>query len=179
MRRLKVTWGKQSLTGFRRWRGGWRGLLRKEALSSEPDRAEIVALILTLHGQSRLPRMQIREVVSEHITLPLQEALSRGWGSVMTACTAAFSLRSAAASSPRRGRWSGVGRWCRTTRGVGQLNGYQVLKGDVAWRSSRVSLSCSHAVGYNWLADQRQSRRLSGGKTKPSLIVAERTESLA
>lgn len=111
-----------------------------------------------------------REVVSEHITtLPLQEALSRGWGSVMISSYGGIlnfleaqlrfiitskgevypGVQGAVPHNPEV--WAA--QWLSSTH-----------KGDVAG-GCRVSLSrlCS---GLQLAADQRQSRRLSGGKNR-------------
>lgn len=111
-----------------------------------------------------------REVVSEHITtLPLQEALSRGWGSVMISSYGGIlnfleaqlrfiitskgevypGVQGAVPHNPE----VGAAQWLSSTH-----------KGDVAG-GCRVSLSrlCS---GLQLAADQRQSRRLSGGKNR-------------
>lgn len=112
-----------------------------------------------------------REVVSEHITtLPLQEALSRGWGSVMISSYGGIlnfleaQLRFIITS---KGEVYPGGARCGAAqpRGVGAAQWLSSThKGDVAG-GCRVSLSrlCS---GLQLAADQRQSRRLSGGKNR-------------
>ncbi len=112
-----------------------------------------------------------REVVSEHITtLPLQEALSRGWGvgdDQLVRRHSQFPRSAASLHHHLEGGGVSGGARCGAAqpRGVGAAQWLSSThKGDVAG-GCRVSLSrlCS---GLQLAADQRQSRRLSGGKNR-------------
>lgn len=110
-----------------------------------------------------------REVVSEHITtLPLQEALSRGWGSVMISSYGGIlnfleaQLRFIITAKGEV--YPGVqGAVPHNPEVWGQLNGYQVLTKEMLREAAEFRYPV-YAVGYNWLQTNGKAADYLAGK---------------
>ncbi|MFU7351647.1 esterase/lipase family protein [Pseudomonas paraeruginosa] len=115
-----------------------------------------------------------REVVSEHITtLPLQEALNRGWGSVMISSYGGI-LNFLEAQlrfilTPKGELYPGVqGAVPHNPLAWGQLQGYQPLTKEMLQQAADFRYPV-YAAGYNWLQTNAKAADYLAGKVEAIL----------